>query len=189
MNLTIENLPVKIIQSNRKTISIQLKPEEILVRAPRIMRRQEVLSFVQQKSGWIEKHIKLIQEREQAKEQAEPFTSEEIRAMAERAREMIAERVQYYAPLIGVDYGRITIRNQRTRWGSCSGKGNLNFNCLLVLFPQEILDYVVVHELCHRKHMNHSEEFYEEVEKVFPDYRNCQKWLKENGGAYLNRMP
>ena len=188
MNLTIENLPVKIIQSKRKTISIQLKPDEILVRAPRLMRQQDILSFVQQKSGWIEKHIKLMQET-RAKEQAEPFTTEEIRDMAVWARVMIMERVQHYAPLIGVDYGRITIWNQRTRWGSCSGKGNLNFNCLLALFPQEVLDYVVVHELCHRKHMNHSKEFYEEVAKVFPDYRDCRKWLKENGGAYLDRMP
>ena len=185
----INNMPVRIVQSKRKTISIQLKSEEILVRAPRLMSRQEIFSFVQKKSGWIETHLKLIRERALKKEQVDPFTEEEIRALAEKARVVIAQRVRYYAPLIGVDYGRITIRNQRTRWGSCSGKGNLNFNCMLVLFPEEVLDYVVVHELCHRKHMNHSGEFYAEVEKVFPDYRRYQKWLKENGRAYLDRMP
>ena len=95
---------------------------------------------------------------------------------------VIPERVRHFAPLIGVDYGRITIRCQRTRWGSCSAKGNLSFNCLLMLLPNEVVDSVVVHELCHRKHMNHSPLFYAEIERVFPEYRKCSKWLKENGG-------
>ena len=67
------------------------------------------------------------------------------------------------------------------RWGSCSSKGNLNFNCLLMLAPSEILDYVVVHELCHRKQMNHSKAFWLEVEKVLPDYKESIEWLKEEG--------
>ena len=87
----------------------------------------------------------------------------------------------HYAPLVGVSYGRITIRCQRTRWGSCSSKGNLNFNCLLMLAPPEVLDCIVVHELCHRKEMNHSQRFYAEVLRVMPDYRERYKWLKENG--------
>ena len=82
----------------------------------------------------------------------------------------------------------ISIHNQRTRWGSCSSKGNLKFNCLLMMFPDEVIDSIVVHELCHRIHMNHSAQFYAEVEKVFTQYRKCQKWLKENGGMYLGRM-
>ena len=188
MIMHFNHLLVRIVQSKRKTISIQLKPDEILVRAPRLMSRQEILSFVEKKSSWIEKHLTLMQERKQRKAQSIPFTEAEIRVMAEQAKVIIAERVKHFAPLIGVDYGRITIRNQRTCWGSCSGKGNLNFNCLLVLFPEEVLDYVVVHELCHRKHMNHSKEFYKEVENVFPNYQRSRKWLKENGAEYLNRM-
>ena len=93
-----------------------------------------------------------------------------------------------YAEKLGVSYGRITIRNQRSRWGSCSGKGNLNFNCLLMLAPPEVLDSVVVHELCHLRQMNHSERFYAEVLRVFPDYWRCHRWLKENGGALMQRM-
>lgn len=83
---------------------------------------------------------------------------------------------------------RITIRSQRTRWGSCSSKGNLNFNCLLVLFPPEVIDSIVVHELCHRKHMNHSPQFYAEIEKVFPEYKKWHKWLNDNGGLYMERL-
>jgi len=90
-------------------------------------------------------------------------------------------RVEYFANIMGVTYGNITIRNQKTRWGSCSSKGNLNFNCLLMLAPSEILDYVVVHELCHRKQMNHSKAFWLEVEKVLPDYKESIEWLKEEG--------
>ena len=102
--------------------------------------------------------------------------------------QIIPEKVKHYAALVGVAYGRITIRNQRTRWGSCSGKGNLNFNCLLVLFPDEVIDSVVVHELCHRKHMNHSSAFWKEVEAIMPDYKDKRKWLNTCGEDIMNRM-
>ena len=117
------------------------------------------------------------------------FTQEEIKNLAEEASQVIPERVRYYAPIIGVDYGRITIRSQKTRWGSCSSKGNLNFNCLLMLTPLEVIDSVVVHELCHRKYMNHSKDFYAEVERVFPDYQKWNKWLKESGLSLIKRLP
>ena len=95
----------------------------------------------------------------------------------------------YYAPIVGVSYGRITIRSQRSRWGSCSSNGNLNFNCLLMLVPPGVLDSVVVHELCHRKEMNHSPRFYAEVLRVLPDYRERDRWLKENGAMLMARLP
>ena len=80
------------------------------------------------------------------------------------------------------------IRRQRSRWGSCSSKGNLNFNCLLLLAPPEVFDSVVVHELCHRREMNHSERFYAEVLHVFPEYWQWNRWLKENGKLLMARM-
>ena len=88
----------------------------------------------------------------------------------------------------GISYGRITIRNQKSRWGSCSEKGNLNFNCLLMLTPPDVIDYVVVHELCHRIHMDHSAAFWAEVQKVLPDYKKAKKWLKDNGSSIIGRM-
>ena len=152
------------------------------------MSRSQIDAFLIEKSSWIEKHWRIMQERQAALSQLPLFTVEEIRTLMEKAQVVIPERVRHFAPLIGVDYGRITIRCQRTRWGSCSAKGNLSFNCLLMLLPNEVVDSVVVHELCHRKHMNHSPLFYAEIERVFPEYRKCSKWLKENGGTLIARM-
>ena len=84
---------------------------------------------------------------------------------------------------MGVSYGRIAIREQKTRWGSCSSKGTLNFNWRLILAPEEVLDYVVVHELAHRREMNHSKAFYAIVESVLPDYRQARRWLREHGDS------
>lgn len=181
-------MKVTIIRSSRKTLSIQLKPDEIIARAPLRMKDKEIYSFIESKKSWIDKNLAKINERQKALDKVQPFTEEEIKALAEKAKIIIPERVRYYAPKIGVTYNRITIRCQRTRWGSCSSKGNLNFNCLLALFPIEVIDSVVVHELCHRKHMNHSPQFYAEIEKVFPEYKRCNKWIKDNGGIYLNRI-
>ena len=178
-----------IIHSDRKTLSIQLKTGEIIARAPLRMKDKEIYSFIESKRSWIEKNLAKIDERHKALDEVQPFTEKEIKALAEKAKVIIPERVRYYAPKVGVTYNRITIRCQRTRWGSCSSKGNLNFNCLLALFPLEVIDSVVVHELCHRKHMNHSPQFYAEIEKVFPEYKKWHKWLSDNGGAYMGRLP
>lgn len=184
----MEDLQVNIIYSKRKTIALEIGANGLVVRAPIGVSRREINTFIQEKQSWIEKHYKRIRERKAVLEDQKPFTREEIQALAQKAVKVIPGKVEKYAKIVGVDYGRITIRNQKTRWGSCSGKGNLNFNCLLMLFPDEVIDYVVVHELCHRKHMNHSAQFYKEVERVLPGYRKCQKWLKENGGLYIGRM-
>ena len=181
-------LPVRVIKSSRKTISIELKTDEILVRAPKRMCDAEIQTVVAKKRSWIEKHYSVMQERQNKFKQLAPYTKEELNELTEKARTIIPQKVKTYAERIGTDYGHITIRHQRTRWGSCSSKGNLNFNCLLMLFPDEVIDSVVVHELCHRKHMNHSAAFYREVETVFPQYHICQEWLKENGAAYLYRL-
>ena len=187
---------VKIIRSNRKTLAIQINPDlSVTVRAPMYAPQSDIERILREKEGWIQKHIEKIREMKEKKKEtqgesveSEYLTNEEIKKLADKALQHIPKRVSYYAKQIGVTYGKITIRNQKTRWGSCSSKGNLNFNCLLMLMPPEVIDYVVVHELCHRKQMNHSVAFWAEVEKVIPNYKEQVKWLKENGGKIIGRM-
>jgi len=175
------------VRSSRKTIAIEISHKGIVVRVPQKMSDEEIEAFIKKKEKWIERALQKFESRNSVGN--EVLTSAEINELAEKAMAVIPEKVKNFASLFGVDYGRITIRNQRTRWGSCSSKGNLNFNCLLMLLPDEIIDSVVAHELCHRKHMNHSKAFYEELTKVFPNYQQCRTWLKENGGRYLSRLP
>ena len=187
--MTFENAEVTVIKSKRKTISIQIKYNEVIVRAPTRMKQNDIEKFVESKRVWIEKHLKSLSEKQKLLENIEPYSNEEIRSFIAKAKEIIPKKVEFYADKTGVTYNKITIRCQRTRWGSCSSKGNLNFNCLLVLLPDELIDSVVVHELCHRKQMNHSTKFYAEIEKVFPDYKRCRQWLKQNGNKYMSRIP
>ena len=181
-------MKVTVIRSNRKTVAIQVNSDlSVTVRAPRSASEKDIEEILKKKEAWISKHIEKIKktkERFEA-EPTEKLTREKVIALAEEALKVIPERVEYFARVIGVTYGKITIRNQKTRWGSCSSKGNLNFNCLLMLAPPEVLDYVVVHELCHRKQMNHSKAFWSEVEKVLPDYKEARKWLKEEGSQMI----
>lgn len=179
---------ISVIYSRRKTLAIEVKPEGVIVRAPFRTSKKVIMRFLDEKRDWIEKHCQQIKERQERIEGLKPFTDADIKALALQAKTVIPQRVEYYAPIVGVDYGRITIRCQRTRWGSCSSKGNLNFNCLLMLMPEEVIDSVVVHELCHRKHMNHSAAFYEEVYRVFPEYKQCREWLKIHGREYMARL-
>lgn len=182
---------IRIVRSRRKTISIQIDENlQLTVRAPLRMPDSAVRKFIEERADWIEKNMRKMTERQEALkvEPEDILTAEELRGLAKEAAEYIPGRVFFYARLIGVSYGRITIRNQRTRWGSCSGAGNLNFNCLLMLTPPEITDYVVVHELCHRLEMNHSPRFWAEVERVLPDYRRRRKWLKDNGEKIMRRI-
>lgn len=182
-----EGIEISVIRSSRHTVAIQVKRDgQIIVRAPRQMSRSKILAIVKEKEGWILSHLKEIKDR-QEREPIEGLSDEEIQSLYKKAREVLPKKTGYYAKKMGVDYGRITIRMQKTRWGSCSSKGNLNFNCLLVLAPEEVQDYVVVHELCHRKQMNHSDLFWEEVEKVLPDFRKQKRWLKENGNYLMQK--
>jgi len=97
-----------------------------------------------------------------------------------QAKEIIAARVSYWAGVLGLEYNRVCIKDQRTLWGSCSGKKNLNFNWRLTAAPPEALDYVVIHELCHLREMNHSKKFWAHVSGVCPDYKVRRKWLRDN---------
>ena len=158
----------------------------VTVRAPRRATKKDIERIVKEKEPWIRKHIEQMKAQYESME-VPYLTNEEMKELADKALRYIPERVAYFAQVVGVTYGRITIRNQKKRWGSCSSKGNLNFNCLLMLTPPEVIDYVVVHELCHRKEMNHSKAFWNEVEKVCPNYKESVRWLKESGSQVMQR--
>jgi predicted metal-dependent hydrolase len=181
------SMDINIIRSKRRTYAAEIRDCKVIVRAPLWADDAQIGRFVEKHRHWIEVHLQKAQERAAAQELEEKLSEAELRALAQQAATVIPERVRFYAQKIGVTYGRITIRSQKTRWGSCSAKGNLNFNCMLMLAPPEVVDSVVVHELCHRKEMNHSPRFYAEVLKAFPEYRKWNKWLKENGAAILRR--
>lgn len=178
----------KLIRSRRRSLGLEVRDGEVIVRAPYLASKRKIERFVAEHEGWIEKHLRLESERREKLAGVQKLSDEELRGLAAKAKQVIPQRVAHFAPLVGVTYGRITIRRQRSRWGSCSVKGNLNFNCLLMLAPPEVLDSVVVHELCHRKHMNHSKRFYEEVLRVFPEYYRWHSWLKINGDELMWRI-
>ncbi len=177
-----------IIRSNRKTISVEItRKAEIIVRVPLRMSKEDIERFLLEKSDWIERTLEKVKSNNDTVS-LPPFTEEELSLITKRAKEYISNRVSFFADSMGISYGRICIKHQKTRWGSCSAKGNLNFNCLLMLCPLEVIDYVIIHELCHLIHHNHSTLFWHEVEKYIPDYKIHKKWLKENGTLLINRL-
>lgn len=177
----------RLIRARRKTLSIRITQEGNLeIRAPLGMPKGEIEAFLKEKAQWIETHrAKVLAEYAQGQEA--PLGEEEILTLAEQMRQRLPEKLNRHAASMGVTFGRVTIRCQQTRWGSCSSRGNLNFNCLLMLAPEEVLDYVVVHELAHRKQMNHSALFWQEVARECPDYKKSLRWLKDRGGALLSQ--
>ena len=165
------------IRSKRKSMTIQIKAHgQVIVRTPYRVSKRTVEQFLYAHQTWIlEKQHQVIA----AEAQQVHITGEERKQGIELAKKLIPERVAYFAKQMDVTYGRITIREQKTRWGSCSSKGNLNFNWKLVLFEPELLDYVVVHELAHRIEMNQSANVWIIVESVLPDYKERRKRLRE----------
>ena len=182
MKRKTEHFTYELIRAKRRSMSLKVDLDgTITVRAPYRTSVQTADWFVEGHRDWIEVRLK-AGARIMAERPA--YTDKERAEGRKRAAEIIEARCRYYAPVMGVSYGTVTIREQKTRWGSCSAKGNLNFNWKLVLMPQEILDYVVVHELAHRIQMNHSAAFWAEVEKILPDYKERKQWLKVNGQKY-----
>ena len=183
------DIEYELVRSKRKTVAIEIKPDgTVVVRAPRLMSKRFIDSFIDEKQNWIETHREQILKRRDEVGTIEPLSESEKKALSKQAKSIMPDRIARYAQEIGVTYGRVSYRFQRGRWGSCSSKENLNFNCMLMLTNDEIIDYVIVHELCHRLEMNHSAVFWKHVEQILPDYRERRKWLKENGGPILARL-
>lgn len=183
----MENLEYTLIRSDRKSVSLEIKPDlTLIVRAPRNISKAEIEKLLSKKSDWIANAMIRLKAKQAAPREPK-LSDDEIDRLRELARQDLINRVNRFAPVLGVSCGRVSIRRQKTRWGSCSSKGNISFNLLLELCPEKVRDYVVVHELCHIIHMNHSKLFWECVESVLPDYRESRSWLKYNGEKIMSR--
>lgn len=174
--------PYEIIYSDRKSLAIQITAQAtVRIRAPRNCPDSVIERFLTQKQNWILKHLDSASRQLAQASEKPPLSEEDRKRYIALARDIFTRKTEYYARIMGVTYGRISIREQKTRWGSCSSAGNLNYNWRLIFAPEKVVDYIVVHELAHRLEMNHSKAFYNIVESVLPDYQSAQQWLRENG--------
>ena len=176
---------VKVIRSaRRKSCQLSIDMDgTVLVRIPSWDSDAHVRAMLAENREWIDRQLKEVEKARESKVVITPQMREEG---IKKAMEVFPERTAYYAKKMGCEhvYGRITIREQKTRWGSCSSNRNLNFNWKLVLLPEEVLDYVVVHELAHLFEMNHSKAFWAIVERVLPDYKERRELLKQLGKRF-----
>ena len=190
----------ELIRMNRKTLAIHISEDgKVTVKAPVGMRETMITDFISSKQDWIEARIKkahaesinriVICEGATVPFRNKPLLVKDAgktrRWMIEEARSEFEKKASFYSGIIGVSYNRIAVREQKTRWGSCSSGRNLNFNWKLIMMPEKVLDYVVIHELSHLIEMNHSKRFWNIVAEVCPEYIECRKWLKDYGGRFL----
>ena len=187
--LTVRGIPVRVIRSERRTLSLEVRPDgQARVRAPARLSKDRIRAFLAERSGWLESHVRTALERS-ARAGAQPVLNPaQLRELIRREGPELTRSVERYARTLGVTYGRITLRHAKSRWGSCSAKGNLSFNVALLLAPPEVRDSVVAHELCHRKVMDHSDRFYRLLYSVCPDYDRIHGWLKEHGAELMARV-
>ena len=165
-----------VIHSARRTMALEVtRDARVLVRAPRRASASEIERFVAAHRDWIEKHL---EKRYTYLAEHPPLTDAEIAALRAKAKEILPERVAYWASRMGVTPTGVRITSARTRFGSCSAKNSLSFSLFLMQHPPEAVDYVVVHELAHIRHKNHGPAFYSEVAKYMPDYKRRQAMLR-----------
>ena len=165
-----------LIRSSRRTMALEITRDgRLLVRAPQRAPQAVIDRFVASHADWIAAHLEKQRQRAQAHP---PLTEDEIAALRQKARDILPGRVAHYAERMGVAPTGVKITGAKTRFGSCSAKNSLCFSLYLMAYPDAAVDYVVVHELAHIRHKNHSPAFYAEVARVMPDYRERRKLLK-----------
>ena len=161
--------------SKRKTVSIQVKDGAVIVHSPIGVSADRLSAMVNSHREWVEKQLA---RQEQKKEKYPEPTPVEERKLRAEARVVLKAKLDYFSKIMGLKYGRLTISGAKTRFGSCSSKGNISFSFRLMRYPEEAIDYVVVHELAHLVEMNHSPRFYAVVARVLPDYKERRRLLK-----------
>lgn len=167
----------EIIRSKRKTISLIVKKDlSVIVRAPNRMGSKEIEAFVSKHSDWVMKQKIKISERYKGQEER-TLSEKEIKELKEKAREIMPDKTAYFSKITGLMPNNVKITSAVTRWGSCSARNNICFPYRIVLLPEELIDYIVIHELCHIKEKNHSSRFYNLLESFLPDYKDREKRL------------
>ena len=166
----------EIIRSDRRTLALQVKDGRVIVRAPRRMPETQIRQFVSAHASWIASA--LTKERRRAAAHPEP-TEAQRKAYIRKAKAILPERVAHYGDIMGLHPTQVRITSAKTRFGSCSSTGHICFSWRLMQYPPEAIDYVVVHELAHLKHMNHSPAFHALVASVLPDHRQRRALLRK----------
>ena len=166
----------EIIYSKRRTVSLCVKDGKLIVRAPFGTSEQRLGEIVASHREWVER---AVEKQQTPRKKDTPLSDEQIRSIRNYAKQILTAKAEYFSKIMGLKYGRITITGAKTRFGSCSSSGNISFSYLLMLYPNEAIDYVVVHELAHLRELNHSQKFYKIVESVLPDYKERRKLLKQ----------
>ena len=166
-----------LIRSRRRTVALEISREgRLIVRSPLWLTQREIDRFVASHADWVQSHLA----RQQARNDAHPPRSEEeIAALRRRARAELPPLVSLWAGRMGVEPAAVTVTSARTRFGSCSGKNRLSFSLYLMEYPPEAVEYVVVHELCHIRHHDHSAAFWQEVARYLPDYKARRQLLRQ----------
>ncbi len=158
------------IHPTSRYLRIRIQPGgEVVVTVPKNVNSSVVEKFLQDKNNWIQKKVKLMEQYPKITKVV--LSRKEIAALKIKALTFIEERLTHFNVKYGYKWNAITIRQQKTRWGSCSRKGNLNFNYKIALLPEHLADYIVVHELCHLGEFNHSKSFWNLVSRTIPDYK------------------
>lgn len=166
-----------VVRSDRRTLGLEIGADlRVIVRAPRRLSARAIDRFVREHEEWIATHMAIQQRRQQAA-QAREVTPEQERALRRLAAEVIPARVAHYSALMGLTPSGVRITSARKRFGSCSGQNSLCFSWRLMQYPPAAIDYVVVHELAHIRHHNHSREFYALIERYMPDHRERRRLL------------
>ena len=167
----------ELIRSRRKTLALEITADcRLLVRAPLRLSQKRIDTFVENHTDWIARH--LARQREKAALMPPAPTEQEIEALKAKARAILPEKVAFWSRRMGVTPTGLRITTARKRYGSCSGKNSLCFSCFLMNYPEEAIDLVVVHELCHIKVKNHSQDFYALLGQYLPDYKERKNQLK-----------
>lgn len=166
----------KVSRSTRTMKLAVYRDGRCVVTTPKYLSESSIIFFITKKADWIFSKIEYF--KNNTKEKVNTHSLQEIDEYKKIAKEIIHEKLPLFAQYYGVIYKNVVIKNVTTRWGSCSSKGNLNFNYKIALLPEELVDYIVVHELCHLKEMNHSKNFWQLVEEKIPNYRDLRKQLK-----------